>query len=148
MICCFAIPCGDDTKLSPLASINPFRCELEPVTMLFCLCWLFLVCLVLCLCVLCAFGVFVYSTQDYVTVLHQFTFEPTQPQMAYVCLNSSINPILQHAIKHVERSGESHEGVGRKNAPRLPNKNKSSTKQLAPTVRKSFSNRLRSKGPP
>jgi hypothetical protein len=26
----------------------------------------------------------------------------------------TINPNLQHAIKHVERPGESHEGVGRK----------------------------------
>ena len=41
LVCCFAIPYGDDTKLSPLASINPFPYELEPVTMLFCLCWLF-----------------------------------------------------------------------------------------------------------
>ena len=42
---------GDDTKLSPLASINPFPYELEPVTMLFCFVGCFLVCLVLCLCV-------------------------------------------------------------------------------------------------
>ena len=27
------------------------------------------------------------STQDYVSVLYQFTFEATQPQMAYVCHN-------------------------------------------------------------
>ena len=63
----------------------------------------FLVCLVLCLCVfvflcfVCFWGFcfvsFVLgwlhcdSTQDYVTVLHQFTFEATQPQTACVCLN-------------------------------------------------------------
>ena len=27
------------------------------------------------------------STQDYVSVLYQFTFEATQPQMVYVCHN-------------------------------------------------------------
>ena len=57
---------------------------------------------------------------DIVTV-HRTTYRSftssllaTQPQTAYVCHNSSINRDLQHAIKHIERPGESHEGVGRK----------------------------------
>ena len=63
----------------------------------------FLFCLVVVFCVLfvgafCCFGVLLLflfvllcchrdSTQDYVSVLYQFTFEATQPQMVYVCHN-------------------------------------------------------------
>ena len=54
------------------------------------------------------------STQDYVAVLHQFTFKAIPPRAAYARLNFSINSKLQHAPKHVERPGGSHEGVGRK----------------------------------
>jgi hypothetical protein len=98
LICCFAIPYWDDTKLSPLALINPLHpwtgiCHVAFVLpgCVF-LCFLFVV-----LCFVC-FGVLVLcffvlrqcycdSTQDYVSVLYQFTFEATQPQTAYVCYN-------------------------------------------------------------
>ena len=79
MICCFAIPYGDDTKLSSLASINPFPYELEPVTMLFCLCWLFFGLfgfVSLRFCVLRAFGVFVLfllCLGDYIVTVHRTT---------------------------------------------------------------------------
>ena len=88
------------TKLSPLALINPFTHELESVTSLFGLCGWFLVlfgCCFLCLFVgaFVALLLFLFvllcchrdSTQDYVSVLYQFTFEATQPQMVYVCHN-------------------------------------------------------------
>ena len=74
LICCFAIPYGDDTKLSPLASINPFPYELEPVTMLFCLCWLFFG--LFGFVSLCAFGVFVLfllCLGDYIVTVHRTT---------------------------------------------------------------------------
>ena len=82
-----------------------FTHKLEPVTsLLSCVCC-FLVCLVLVLCVF-VFLFFVWwflvfwllcfvlrsgdecdSTQDYVAVLHQFTFEATPPQAAHARLN-------------------------------------------------------------
>ena len=87
-----------------LHQLTHFTQELEPVTLLSCLCGLFFwfawfcVFVFLCCCVLFVFGVLVLfrfvlwwwhcdSTQDYVSVLHQFTFEATQPQTAYVCHN-------------------------------------------------------------
>ena len=65
----------------------------------FCLVCLFWVCVFLCFCVLLVFGVLVCvvsvcflvmtcdSKQDYVSVLHQFTFEATLPQTAYAWHN-------------------------------------------------------------
>ena len=56
-------------------SINPFPYELEPVTMLFCLCWLFFRLfgfVSLCFCVLCAFGVFVCFFCAWVITLWQY----------------------------------------------------------------------------
>ena len=82
LICCFAIPHGDDTKLSPLASINPFPYELEPVTMLFCLCWLFFglfgfVSLCFCVFVFCVllvfFVLFLLCLDDYIVTVHRTT---------------------------------------------------------------------------
>ena len=54
------------------------------------------------------------KTQDYISLLHQFTFEATTPQMVYVGNNSLINFNLQHRIERVERPGENHEGVGQR----------------------------------
>ena len=105
------VPYWDDTKLSPLASIYRFHpwtgiCHIAAlfawVGFLFWV-WLGCVLLVLCFCVLvfsfvcfvCWSFVFLCAflwwhcdrTQDYVSVLHQFTFEATQPQTACVCHN-------------------------------------------------------------
>ena len=88
-----------------LHQLTHFTHELESVTSLFGLCWLvscfvwlLCFCVLLCLVLFCCFGVLLLfrfvllcchcdSPQDYVSVLYQFTFEATQPQMAYVCHN-------------------------------------------------------------
>ena len=81
---------------------QPIHHELESVTSLLACVVGFLLCLVVifvfCLWVLLllwCFALFRFvllcchrdSTQDYVSVLYQFTFEATQPQMVYVCHN-------------------------------------------------------------
>ena len=49
------------------------------------------------------------------------TFEAFPPQAAYARFKLAINSNLQHAPKHGERPGGSHEGVGRKKMERFPN---------------------------
>ena len=66
-----------------LLQIIRFTHELVPVTSLFLLCVLLVFGVLVCVVSVCLLVMTCDSKQDYVSVLHQFTFEATLPQTAY-----------------------------------------------------------------